>query len=231
MLYTQPTDNLKKLIIIIGLFCLVFLIPASKMSAQGFLSNMQQSNVQPALSLDNRFTQIMGTDVTIWGAKAGVDIDKKYHTGIGYYFLNTDMSLADYHHDLNVHGNLNMYYFTAYFDLTLFQAGRWEVRLPIDIGYGHGFFDYTGGDDVQHSQDQRLIFYEPSVSVSYNVWRWVGIGATLGDRQALLTRPVNEKDYNGLYVGLRVKISLYGLYDDFFVKKTNPDTQWVWDQK
>jgi hypothetical protein len=187
-------------------------------SAQGFDTWLHKYDIQPALSLDNRFTSLFGNNVTILGGKIGVDFEKKYHTGFGYYFLNTNLNIPYYAHDKNVTGKLNMYYFTYYFDLTLYEDKKWEVRMPIDIGYGHRFFNYSATDGLSRAESGELLLIEPSFSVTYRVWKWVGLAASVGERRVLLPAALNARGMSGPFAGIKVKIYLYDFYDDVLCK-------------
>jgi hypothetical protein len=75
---------------IIGFIC--FLAALSLAQAQG-MTDTTQSPLKFTLNLDSRQSFIKNREVSIIGGKAGIQIGKKWRTGLAYYTLYSPLNI------------------------------------------------------------------------------------------------------------------------------------------
>lgn len=178
----------------LGLLFIFFLLLTSiTVKAQPALDTIKYClNQKPHrfAALDSRNSFIDNSIVNIFGAKAGLRFNKKLSFSIGYYQLyNPPKSFSEDVHYINSLGSqyiirkgLKMYYFSANIEYAFYETKHWQLSMPLQIGIGKTFYQYTA-ENIKHRTDENLNFiYEPTIAVDYKIVKWVGLSADFGYR-------------------------------------------------
>jgi len=151
--------------------------------------------------LDSRNSFLNNSIVNVFGLKAGIRYYKRLSFGIGYYQLyNPPNSFSEDIHYVNSLGRdyliskgLKMYYFSVNIEYSFYQTKHWELSMPLQIGIGKTFYQYTA-EGIKYKTDDHLNFiYEPTIAIDYKIIKWVGVNAAFGFRFMVAERRVNTK--------------------------------------
>ena len=124
------------------------------------------------VKLDIRGSFITSEPVKLYSIKVGWEHATRFQYGFGYSTI-----LKPVHRNRQVHEagayrevdtRLRMGHVSAYADYAFYQRGHWEVRMPVQVGLGHGRVVY---DDLTHEtrtwQKTWYVLYAPAMSVQY----------------------------------------------------------------
>lgn len=158
--------------------------------------------------LDVRGSFISNQNVRIMGVKLGLEHARRFQYGVGYSFLFKSVEGERYVEDIGLQPvRLRLGYVNAYVDYAFYQRGPWEVRLPVQVGFGSGsvVYDATDGSTATVSKTGLLI-YEPAMTVQYRFLKYFGLGAGWGFRLVVRTNDdLGENLSAPIYIiGLRV---------------------------
>jgi hypothetical protein len=176
----------------IYLFIILFILCHS-LKAQLVLDSIKYSLKQKShlfAKLDNRNSFIDNNAVNIFGAKIGLSFNKNLSFGIGYYQLYNPPK--NFNKDIlyvNSIGNqyiittgLKMSYFSVNAEYTFHKTNHWELSMPLQIGLGRTYYQYTI-EGVKHINNKNFNFiYEPTIAIDYKIIKWVGLSAAFGYR-------------------------------------------------
>jgi hypothetical protein len=193
----------------LGLVCFVFALRAN---AQ-LLDSIALFTAEPprfVARLDFRGSFISNRNVRIMGAKVGLEHAGRFQYGLGYSFLSTPVERVEPLPGVGP-AELQLWvgYVTPYVDYAFYQRGPWEVRLPVQLGFGAARTTYrdAAGSKVLY-QRTGLLVYEPVMTVQYRFLKYLGVGAGWGFRLVVRTGDrIGEQLNAPIYVfGLRVFI-------------------------
>jgi hypothetical protein len=187
-------------------FLLVLLVPVG---AQGQLLDsiryFLKQDRQFVAKLDGRGSFVRNENVRIFGVKAGFEHGGRFQYGIGWSMLLTPVERTHVQEGRSQETRLRMWYFNPYVDYAFYQRGRWEIRLPVQIGFGRGTLSsrYLAGPRLPLRRT-GLILYEPAMTVQYRFLRYLAVSGGWGFRLAIHTR-------SGLGENLTAPIYTFGL--------------------
>lgn len=140
--------------------------------------------------LESRFSFMNHSPTKVSGVRLGLSFRRKLRVGIGYSWLDTDVSEKKLMTD--VYGNLRYTddhfkfgYVCYYADFVFHKTKRWQLSVPIQVGTGAYWTQYNDGAKTVKSQKKLLLFYEPGITVQYKITRWCGLGIDVCARLAL----------------------------------------------
>ena len=163
------------------------------------------------VKLDIRGSFITSEPVKFYGLKVGWEHANRFQYGFGYSTI-----LKPVHRNRQVHEagayrevdtRLRMGHVSAYADYAFYQRGHWEVRMPVQVGLGHGRVVY---DDLTNEtrtwQKTWYVLYEPAMSVQYRFLTYFAVTAGFGYRLVFRTSAsLGEQLTAPIYMlGLRV---------------------------
>lgn len=162
------------------------------------------------VKLDSRGSFISNQNVRMMGMKLGLEHAGRFQYGIGYSFLMSSVEgLREVEDAGLVPVRLRMGYVCPYVEYAFYERGHWEVRIPVQFGFGGGTLLYD--DEEGRSQRLRHAFiflYEPSMTVQYRFLRYFGAYAGWGYRLAFTGADLGERLTAPIYtVGLKVFFS------------------------
>lgn len=179
-------------------------------------SRVRQAHRRLVFQFDQRYSLLQRELVGINGVKLGVEWRGRLRTGVGLYFLssaiNTNAPTPGFVPPGTV-DKIRFRYAALYGEYVLVGTPRWEVSTPLQVGLGRYYVRYQYPDGtVYRSPRQTIWLIEPTIGGHMRVFRWVGLGAGAGYRQALLTEDKLEDDISGVVFYGRVKLFLGDLY-------------------
>jgi hypothetical protein len=161
--------------------------------------------------LDVRGSFVGNRNVRLMGVKLGLEHADRFQYGIGYTFLFSPVEREQFVEGVgNTVLRLRVGYLCPYVDYAFYQRGRWEVRIPVQIGIGAASTSYDDPEDGRTTyQRTGLILYEPMMSVQYRFWDYLAVGGGWGFRLVWQTGDqIGENLSAPIYaLGLRVFFS------------------------
>lgn len=195
-------------------------------------------DLDPLLNLDNYNTLFFGQPLTVWGAKVGIDFMKTYRMGFGGYWLFDPVripSLIDTVADspLRIDTTLrrfHLYYINTFMEFVLLYNYRWEVSMPMSIGYGVAnvqHYDIRRRDWLTVDKRGELVSTF-GLAFHYRIFSWFGTGLGLGYRQFWVRDPEVQQAMNGIFWSIKFKIFLGYMYKAIFKPQFIKDVKWEW---
>ncbi|MBP6311474.1 MAG: hypothetical protein WAR83_12425 [Flavobacteriales bacterium] len=139
---------------------------------------------------DLRGSFISNRNVRIVGVKVGYEHGHRFQYGLGYSFLFTPVQqVREVPGQGAITTRLRIGYIAAYVDYAFYQRRNWEVRIPVQLGFGSGSVIYKDTEGRKRKLLRTgLIIYEPAMTVHYKFLKYFAIGGGLGFRLAIRTR-------------------------------------------
>ncbi|RAK62883.1 hypothetical protein [Hymenobacter edaphi] len=179
-------------------------------------SRVRQAHRRVVFQFDQRYSLLQREMVGINGLKLGVEWRGRLRTGVGVYFLSSAINTRAVPPSFVPAGSddkIRFRYVTLYGEYVLLGTPRWEVSTPVQAGLGRYYVRYQYPDGtVYRTARENIWLIEPTIGGHMRVFRWVGLGAGAGYRQALLTEDRLEDDISGVIFYGRVKLFLGDLY-------------------
>ena len=176
-------------------------------------SNFSQENIPKkwkfAFQLDNRFSSIRNTDITIFGAKVGLQYKNLTRFGVGASFIVNPVTIEYFNKKLKVKETnvLNFWYLSVFNDWILYKSNHWECFLTEQMGTGNPSLKREVNDEVVANINVRLLLNEISGQVNYKINNWIGVGAGIGYRNILNNNPQLKNNFDApIYIA---KIIIY----------------------
>ncbi len=126
----------------------------------------------------------------VTGVRLGLSFRRKLRVGIGYSWLDTEVTEQKFITDF--YGNkrfatdyFKFGYFCYYADFVFHKTKRWQLSVPIQVGTGMYWTQYNDGSRLVKSQKRLLLIYEPGISTQYKITKWLGLGFDVCLRLAL----------------------------------------------
>lgn len=140
-----------------------------------------------AFQLDNRFSIIGKNEITIFGAKAGLQFKSKTRFGLGTSFILTPVSFEYFNKKFKTQesNTLNFWYVSVFNDWILYKKNNWECFVTEQIGFGKPSFVKEVNDEIVTDVNIGLFVNEISGQVNYKLNNWAGVGAGFGFRNLL----------------------------------------------
>jgi hypothetical protein len=202
---------------IIGFIC--FLAALSLAQAQG-MTDTTQSPLKFTLNLDSRQSFIKNREVSIIGGKAGIQIGKKWRTGLAYYTLYSPLNILYLDGDDTLNLQTRFQYISTYIEYVIFHGERWEISLPLQYGYGFcKFSKQTKDGSTLKEAPRQMNLGEISINGYYKVWKWIGVDAGLGYRTIFDERALLKRFFDAPIYTIKLKIFIGDFYRDVFVRK------------
>jgi hypothetical protein len=166
--------------------------------------------------LDNRFSSIRGQEVTVFGAKVGLQYKKLTRFGIGGSSVLNPIYITYFNKRLNTSetNKIKFWYFSVFNDWILYKNQKWECFLTEQIGFGDPNFTKEINNDIVSDVDVNLYINEISGQINYKLTPWVGLGVGIGYRNLL-----NKKSVLNATFDAPIYIAKIIIYPEYFFKK------------
>jgi hypothetical protein len=192
------------------------------------IKKILHGKIYPTASFDSRNSFISSSRAHIWGIKIGVEFSGRLQGGIG--FNRHDKNLEKEISFTNEIGlpesrtaQLRFSYFSFYIRYVYYNKGRWKFSvIPYQLGFGNSFYRYEV-DEKRFVTGRRWMFlYEPGISISYKIFKWLGVGADIGYRFMLRRNPAIPENFNSPTYSFYASIYWGELF-----KLTFPESKWA----
>ncbi|MDQ3109688.1 MAG: hypothetical protein M3R17_07310 [Bacteroidota bacterium] len=208
----------------------LFFFMSSEMHAQwsDTINKILHGKPFPTASFDSRNSFISSSRAHIWGIKIGVDFANRLQGGIGFnrhdrnlkkeiYFTN-ELGIRD-----STKADLHLDYFSFYIRYVYYKKKRWKFSvMPYQLGFGNSRYRYEVDDKKYITGKRFIVLYEPGISISYKVFKWLGAGADIGYRFMLRGNPAIPENFNS------PTYSFYAIiYWGELFKITFPESKWA----
>lgn len=166
---------------------------------------------------DDRFSLLHGKPVQFTGVKSGVQIGRHWRTGFGFFFNRSEQEIvhttSDKFPDLVLRTNTRFYYGTVFAEFIALKKMRWEITIPMHLGFGAAVTRYTDETTMARLgyRSEFIALTEVTPTVSFRICRWVGVGAGIGYRFVFNRNKDLHKAYDAPIVMLRAKFYVYEL--------------------
>lgn len=220
------------------LFCLIFSLFGSAIGQEkdSLNTNLLRELNDPknwkfVFSFDSRASRVLDQKVKFNGFKIGFEFKDRHRFGLGFYALKNPIVLPNNiiviqkpdttEQEVDtVNYNTNFNYTTLYYEFVFFTRKRWEFSSAFHLGTGRTTIGYTD----KYKRDSTLIDFQVpigavSVAGHYKVFPWIGLGAGVGYRFALVGDKRVTEALNGFHTIFKVKLFLGDLYRGFFKRK------------
>jgi hypothetical protein len=140
-----------------------------------------------AFHLDNRFSSIQKADITIFGAKVGLQYKNLTRFGVGASFIVNPVSIEYFNKKTKTQetNTLNFWYISIFNDWIVYKSNHWECFVTEQIGMGNPTFSTEVNNQIVADINVKLLVNEISGQVNYKITNWVGLGSGIGYRNIL----------------------------------------------
>ena len=173
------------------------------------------------IGLDSRRSFIENREVNIFGARVGVEFDRRWRVGLGFYGLASEYERTFIVDGNPVQGRLNFNYLAWFFEYVPFRNKRWEFSIP---GYlGGGTSRFRGVDSLTR---KTVGVSELSVQGHFKIFNWIGIGAGVGYRFLFIPNNQLEENFNNFIYNFKIQFWPGVIYRKIFNKENKWDREW-----
>ncbi len=166
--------------------------------------------------LDMRGSFVRNQNVRLMGVKLGLEHARRFQYGIGYTFLFTPVVGEDFVEGVGTtEQRLRLGYITPYVDYAFYQRGPWEVRIPVQLGFGAGSTSYTDAEGARRTVKRTgLLIYEPAMTVQYRILNYFALSGGWGFRLVIQTGDKLGENLNAPIYTLGIRIFFGDLWRD-----------------
>jgi len=196
------------------------------------------------LTLDRTSSFVAGKGATTNEIRTGIEFRKKLRFGIGYASLVSDIvtdksiTTQDTKLDSIVNAELSLSYLTLSAEYTFYNSKRWQITMPVMMGFGTSYFKYyekiDGDYQTKKTDEGGVVLFGPSGIATYRILRWVGLSAGLGFRLAIVNNGKIQESFNSPIYLFRIRIFMGEIYKTIFPrgvlgKHDPPYSNQYWD--
>jgi hypothetical protein len=160
--------------------------------------------IDAKLSAHNAF--VANSFVKVNGVKLGLSFNKIVKLGLGYSWMQP-YELKD---EVSGHA-LHLNYGLIYFDYTFYRKQRWEMSIPIQIGYGTISYRDVNKQSITKG---NILLYEPTMAFDYNFLRYFSAGIGYGYRIGIKSSTHIAEQFTSPIYTLRFKLKLGAVFKD-----------------
>ena len=174
------------------------------------------------VNLDQHNSFVSSRLAKINGVRFGLSYQEKYKIGFGFYGLSsaTPLTTTQIVNGDTVYPKLNLGYFSFCYEYVFYQKYPWQFSVPVQVGIGNSFFDYTDKAGKYHkTKEQLIMLYEPAVIGQWKALKWVGLGFGVGYRLMLVSNPTLNQKFNSPIYSLGIRIFFDEIYHSLSPKK------------
>jgi hypothetical protein len=183
-----------------------------------------QKKPRPSFKFDSRNSFVSNRKTSVYGLMFGLDFGKSLNLGIGIHWLGDGNTKNYYSVDPTgvkdtIKANLKMNYFAYYAEQVFYNKKRWEFAALFRFGLGNSHYQYYEGSHLVKRDKRFVILYEPAITGSYKIFRWLGLGGDAGFRLMLKNNKAIPENFNSPTYALHLVIYFPELYRMIFKKK------------
>ncbi|MGD1844311.1 MAG: hypothetical protein ACFB10_02845 [Salibacteraceae bacterium] len=157
--------------------------------------------------IDSRNSFITNQFARILGIKLGLNFNRTVRMGLGYNRLMNDRFTTVVHRYGDgslerIEAKLKFAYLSPYFEYVFYRDPKWEISIPVLLGFGRALYRYDDRNGTTHQTPWRFLFmYEPYMISQYRITPWFGAGLGVGYRLLLVGNSATDENFNSpMYV-------------------------------
>lgn len=171
-----------------------------------------QFRPKPAFILNTRNSFITSQAVKIRGVNVGLNFNKTTKVGLGFNWLGTALRKPISNLEEPTEATLRFWFIAPYFEYAFYRSDRWEVSIPIHLGFGRSGYVYEHGG-VEHRIDEAgIVLYEPSMTAIFKPIRYLGVGVGTGYRLMLRNNKAIEERFTSPTYTLKFQVYFGEIY-------------------
>ena len=118
---------------------IIFILLFIFISTSNFSQENKPKKWRFVFQLDNRFSSIRNTNITIFGAKVGIQYKNLTRFGVGVSFIVNPVTIEYFNKKLKVQETnvLSFWYLSFFNDWILYKSDHWECFVTEQIGTGN----------------------------------------------------------------------------------------------
>lgn len=169
---------------------------------------------RPYLNLDLRNAYVNNNFLSLAGLRAGIYLKSRHILGLGYYTLN-QLSIFRSNKIKSYDFN-SISYLTLFYEYTLFFADKFDILLPLELGYGT--YHATIEEGAQNKNvSSNIIPTGFGIKLLLMPHAWVGLKLGVGYRY--VWEQQSQIGLDGAYFTIGIRIDLHHIYRDFRYSK------------
>ncbi|HTF06124.1 MAG TPA: hypothetical protein VK826_18970 [Bacteroidia bacterium] len=186
--------------------CVVLILMSADLAAQTSTHDSIYNSLHGRISLgggfDSRNSFISNRRAHIWGIKVAAEFGELIQLGIGYNRLDDDLTRSIYFTNTtgesdSATGELRMDYWSWYARYVFYRKGRWKFSvIPFQLGIGRSRYVHEENEEKVFTNKKMIIVYETGFSVSFRIFRWLGVGSDVGVRWMVKDNPAIPEKFN-----------------------------------
>jgi len=154
------------------------------------------------IGFDNKNSFISNRSGWFIGAKVGLEYNKIFRYGIGFYGLY-NKTYAKYINGIKKSEEYLSFNYASIFAEYIFKSSKkYEYSLPINLGFGYSWL----GDFQTSAERQFVILYEAQLNGLYYPISFFGVGAGVGYRIMLLNNKKIDEQFSAPIYNIKFKI-------------------------
>jgi hypothetical protein len=206
---------------------LAILLSLTGVSEAQYFRNMREQLTKPPrflIGFDARRSFLDDEQVKISGFRFGLDLGNVLRTGYGFYWMSQPVYFSSYVADGAMAGDtlLTSYslgYLSLFLEHVLWYNKRWEFAVAGNFGVGNN----TVGERYLVSDSSRLTIMpvwmvEPSASIQYKIFPWLGIESGYGYRWMFNKEKLQRQRFSNHIYFVKLRVFLGPLWRAVFPK-------------
>lgn len=178
-------------IFVLSAFASVFAFGSLKAQQIGLTDTIRSAfDQKPSLSvrLNTRNSFVTGRPISTNGVKLGLNYGQKVSVGVGLHWIQHHTIIDAYFRGgVPTLEEVRMMYGSAFFEYSFIYKKRWQVFIPVHLGFGLSRGKHFNSLGYSEFRDQgAVILYEPGMIFEYSFLKYFGVGAGGGVRLMLL---------------------------------------------
>ncbi len=158
--------------------------------------------------------------------KMGLSYNQRLRLGVGISNLAnnsvvTPLHITENNLDYTTNGELNFSFVSLSAEYFFYNNYPWQSTItPFHIGIGGANYRYIRRPDRMNAftPTETIILYQPEISVQYNIFQWLGVGATTGYRVTLYRSKKQTQHLNAALFAIDIRLFLDEIYKILFKK-------------
>jgi hypothetical protein len=132
-----------------------------------------------------------GDRIEVVSLKLGTTFGKKISIGGGYCWLNSELNNSSFFPNLdgavkNKNNRFTFRYLCYYVDFVFHKTKRWTLSSQVEFGGGFSKFQYLNNGEPNTGVGDFVGLYNPAINIRFKIFKWLGIGSTVGYRFMLV---------------------------------------------
>ncbi len=155
--------------------------------------------------LDNKNSFIGNRKGWFLGIKGGLEYNNLIRFGLGFSFLYNQSHSSLFMDLKKTSQNIYFQYISLFSEYIFHNSERYDLSIPISLNFGNSYLK----DNGNVKKYGIIVFYETQLNAMYYFFKYIGLGAGVGYRLALINnRKMDSRITAPIYtIKLKLKLS------------------------